>query len=431
MDSDPEQRRKGDYMMKDFACLAIVSCLTVVLKGEQEVCSCSATSFPRRAILCDGGYKGHLQGVATDGTCLYWSFTVDLVKTDLEGRLLTAIEVPNHHGDLCVKDGVVYVAVNLGKFNFENEGISEVRAYSASDMKPVGRWPLPMCGHGAGGMTCVGDRFFVVGGLPATHECNHIYEFMSDFTFVKRHELQTGFTLMGIQTAAFEDGRFIFGIYGCVGDPCGSLECPRDLTGFVRRLGPGCAGILKLNGEYWTGGTCRGENGLLGGFIEQMPGYPTSQSVFEPHWTGKGGLRIFFEDMDVSGWKDSGYCLEANGYRPLCNLGSELDVYFPKGLLGCSKAVLPAVGVGGNHAYSVLDLVRAVRRVAETDEAFALHVPGTPDKVKCDQELMYALNVVKAEANRLGVEVVDTLPRAGGKKATGAIPERNRVGLPR
>ena len=101
--------------MKDFACLAIVSCLTVVLKGEQEVCSCSATSFPRRAILCDGGYEGHLQGVATDGTCLYWSFTVDLVKTDLEGRLLTAIEVPNHHGDLCVKDGVLYVEVTLAE----------------------------------------------------------------------------------------------------------------------------------------------------------------------------------------------------------------------------------------------------------------------------------------------------------------------------
>ena len=44
--------------------------------------------------------------------------------------------------------------------------------------------------------------------------------------------------------------------------------------------------------------------------------------------------------------------------------------------------VLPAVGIGGARSYSVADLVRAVRRVAETDEAFAVHATGTPETAK-------------------------------------------------
>jgi len=366
----------------------------------------SVSAMSKDVISCEGTYGGHLQGVATDGESIYWSFTVRLVKTDLKGHILAALDVPSHHGDLCVKDGVVYVAVNLGRFNFEDKGVSEVQAYAAKDLKPVGRWPLPMCGHGAGGMTYDGDRFFVVGGLPATHECNYVYEFTSDFTLVKRHELCTGFTLMGIQTAAFEDGKFLFGIYGCSGDPSGVLVCPRDLGSFVRRLGSGDVGILKLGNDYWTGRVLLDADGRNKGCLVRVPGYPASETAYEPKRTGRGAVRIFFEGVDRTGWTDSGYALESDGYRPLVNVDRNLGVFFSAGELSRQGAVLRAVGIGGNRSYSAPDLVRAIRRVAETGEAFAVHVVGTPDEAAKDAKLSAALEAVCKEAESLGVKVV-------------------------
>ena len=308
--------------------------------GETGSGSAPVSALGQDKIVCAGSYGGHLQGVATDGESIFWSFTVKLVKTDLGGRVLTSIDVPGHHGDLCVKDGLVYVAVNLGRFNFEGEGISEVRAYAAKDLKPAGSWKLPMCGHGAGGMTVADGRFFVVGGLPATHECNYVYEFAPDFTFIERHELRTGFTLMGIQTAAFEDGRFLFGIYGCPGDPAGSFECPRDFSRFVRRLGPGDVGIVKLCGEYWTGKICWDAQGRNGGCLVRKPGYPGSEAVYEPRRTGKGAVRLFFDGDGTSGWRDSGYRLFADGYRPLCNADWSCGVFFPKAKLESGEMLL-------------------------------------------------------------------------------------------
>ena len=63
----------------------------------------------------------------------------------------------------------------------------------------------------------------------------------------------TGFTLMGIQTAAYEDGRFLFGIYGGKGNPAGVIEVDGDFTGYVRYTGAGSEGILRLNGMYYLG----------------------------------------------------------------------------------------------------------------------------------------------------------------------------------
>lgn len=378
--------------------------------GEREIYSRISEFFARgEKIVCEGSYGGHLQGVATDGESIFWSFTVKLVKTDLKGRILAEIDVPSHHGDLCVKDGVVYVAVNRGRFNFEDRGVSEVCAYAAKDLAKVGCWPLPMCGHGAGGMTHADGRFFVVGGLPATHECNYVYEFTEDFKLVNRHDLQTGFTLMGIQTAAYEDGRFLFGIYGCTGDPSGVLDCPRDLTSFVRHVGPGCIGILKLGGAYWTGSTWKHAKAGFCGSIARAPGYPASYAVYGPKWTGKGAVRVFFDGMGTNGWHDCGYRLEANGYRPLCNPEKEQGVFFPRARLKDEGANLPAVGIGGDASYSAPDLVRAIRRVAKTDEAFALHVVGTPEEAKSDAKLSAALQAVDQEAKKLGVKVVSTV----------------------
>ena len=41
-----------------------------------------------KPIVCEGEYPYHLQGVATDGTNVYWTFSTVLAKTDWSGKLI-------------------------------------------------------------------------------------------------------------------------------------------------------------------------------------------------------------------------------------------------------------------------------------------------------------------------------------------------------
>ena len=366
------------------------------------VASTAAVALPD-VIECEGVYNGHLQGVATDGKSIYWSFTHIVVRTDLSGKVLASVEAPRHQGDLCVKGNVVYVAVNRGRFNQENAAVSEVMSYDASTLRHLKTWKLDMP-HGAGGMTYVGDRFYVIGGLPATHERNYVYEYDEDFNLVRRHELATGFTLMGIQTAAFEDGRFLFGVYGCTGDPSGVITAPTSLDSFERWRDRGDVGMVKLEGDYFTGATPRVEKGSGGwcGRLLRAKDFPHKRYV-APTAVGKGRLVVFFEGRDKTGWKDCGYELSANGYKPLC--ADPVKEPHVKVAAAAKMRELPAVGIGGTRGYSAPDIVRAMRRAAELDEVLALHVPGTPETVREDVVLETTLDAVRAEAKRLGIKV--------------------------
>lgn len=167
-------------------------------------------------IQCEGLYPMHLQGISTDKkNNIYWSFTNELVRTDLKGKILDHIKVLNHHGDLCFNGGKVYVAVNLGKFN-EPAGQEDswVFVYDATNLKELGRYKVPELVHGAGGISSYNVNFFVVGGLPKGATENYIYEYNKDFKFIKRHVIASGYTYKGIQTAEFHEGEWWFGCYG-------------------------------------------------------------------------------------------------------------------------------------------------------------------------------------------------------------------------
>ena len=164
---------------------------------------------------CEGFYPHHLQGVCTDGEAIYWSFTTQLVKTDLDGKLLSKVDVVNHHGDPCYSDGRIYVAVNLGKFNDPaGNADSWVYVYDARSLKELPRHETQEAVYGAGGIGVRNGHFFVVGGLPASIDENYVYEYDGDFAFLKRHEIASGQTLLGIQTATFAHDRWWFGCYG-------------------------------------------------------------------------------------------------------------------------------------------------------------------------------------------------------------------------
>jgi len=193
-------------------CLAIAS---VCGAGESVPTDTGATAG-FHAVQCEGTFPHHLQGICTnDRDAIYWSFTTTLVKTDPQGKTLKTILVDNHHGDLCFHEGKLYVAVNLGKFNDPaGKADSWAYVYDAGDLSFLKKHEMQQVFHGAGGIGVRDGRFFVVGGLPVGVNENYVYEHDENFCFVKKHVISSGYTLMGIQTAAFADGYWWFGCYG-------------------------------------------------------------------------------------------------------------------------------------------------------------------------------------------------------------------------
>lgn len=197
-----------------------------------------------REATCEGAYPKHLQGVCVDDQAIYWSFTTELVKTDLDGKLLKKVPVDDHHGDLCQKDGKIYVAVNLGKFNDpKGNADSWVYVYHADDLSLIAKHKTPEVFHGAGGIDHRDGHFFVVGGLPHDVEENYVYEYDGEFQFIKKHVVPSGHTHLGIQTAAFADGRWWF---GCYGKPAVLLVADADFSMIGRREFDCALGIVGL-----------------------------------------------------------------------------------------------------------------------------------------------------------------------------------------
>ena len=168
------------------------------------------------ATACEGSYNRHVQGICTNGQdAIYWCWTDVLVKTDTQGRILKQVPVADHHGDLCYHNGRVYVATNLGKFNRPaGSAYSWVYVYDGDTLAELAKHAVPELVHGAGGMAYHDGKFIIVGGLPPDVNENYLYEYDEAFRFQKRHVLASGYTLKGIQTAAYADGAWWFGCYG-------------------------------------------------------------------------------------------------------------------------------------------------------------------------------------------------------------------------
>lgn len=191
--------------------------LAVILVSMSVGSHCAAATIAKFGnVNCDGDYQHHLQGVCTnESNAVYWSFTTDLVKTDLRGRVLKSVAVVNHHGDLCFQNGKLYVAVNLGRFNDpQGNADSWVYVYDADTLEFISKHAAQEVFHGAGGIGVMHKRFYVVGGLPDGVEENYVYEYDAEFRFQKKHTIKSGWTRLGIQSATYHDGAWWFGCYG-------------------------------------------------------------------------------------------------------------------------------------------------------------------------------------------------------------------------
>lgn len=209
-------------MKQSYCYFIVLLCLSVLFSACQ---TCNKPKFYKKKlenipdeISFAKTYDGHLQGMATDyENYIFWSFTKQLVKTNLKGEALKVIDVKSHHGDLEFYEGKVYVAVNFGKFN-EEPGLADswVYIYDADNLDFLEKYPVLELVHGAGGIAIHNNQVMVVGGLPnnGKHNQNYVYEYDLNFNFKKRHELGGGFTYQGIQTACYFNKHWYFTCYG-------------------------------------------------------------------------------------------------------------------------------------------------------------------------------------------------------------------------
>ncbi|WDQ16979.1 hypothetical protein [Rhodopirellula sp. P2] len=233
----------------------------------------SSQGFPTASfqVTCEGTYPHHLQGVCIGGTSIYWSFTTTLVKTDQQGKLLKKIPVANHHGDLCFRDGKIYVAVNLGKFNDPNGNAdSWVYVYDAESLTELARHETQEVFHGAGGIGHRDGQFYVVGGLPDSLSENYVYEYDDQFQFVKKHVIASGHTHLGIQTATFAHDRWWF---GCYGSPSITLVTDADFQMKGRHELNCSLGVEGLSDGRLlvASGRCDKEKGCSGKLLTALP----------------------------------------------------------------------------------------------------------------------------------------------------------------
>ena len=211
-------------------------------------------------IECEGVYGGHLQGVATDGRFIYWSHTVQLVKTDLTGKVMHRMDVASHHGDLTYHDGKVFVAVELGSFNRPpGESDPWVYVYDGASLKFITKYHVAELVHGCGGIAYHDGRFILVGGLPEDHQKNYLFEYNEAFEFQARHDLPTGQTRLGIQTAGYVDGYWWFGCYGSPKNP-GLLKVNNDFKLIGTSEIDFSYGIVRLNEDTVLQGACFANN---------------------------------------------------------------------------------------------------------------------------------------------------------------------------
>ncbi|HCP39290.1 MAG: endonuclease/exonuclease/phosphatase family protein [Limisphaerales bacterium] len=238
-------------------CLFLCGGTFSVTSGENFI------SSPPRAdsmIQCEGTYGGHLQGVDSDGRFIYWSHTMQLVKTDLTGKVKIRVDVPNHHGDLTYHDEKIFVAVELGKFNQPpGESAPSVYVYDATSLSLLSKYPVPELVHGCGGIAFHDNRFVLVGGLPSNHKKNYLFEYDTEFKFLKRHVLPTGQTRLGIQTASYMNDHWWFGCYGSPANP-GLLKVNEDFQLVGTSPSDFSYGIAKLNSDTVLQGACFDNN---------------------------------------------------------------------------------------------------------------------------------------------------------------------------
>ena len=233
------------------------------------VCGCASVPMPAEdEIRLEGDYSGHLQDVWYDGAGhIYWAHTRDLVKTDLEGRILKRAEVDGHHAGIEVRNGRVYVAVcamqkrtggkttpgcrvTIGEYDAETLDLIEMHVTDVHDR--------------SGSLAILDDGTFLVGCLrpqdirPDQVRLHHIGR---DYRLIRSYVLDNVPVRLGIEVIKRQGDGFVLCLYGTDRNKKGldfnSIRLDRDFREVDRGMLGGSCGLILDGSRVWIGKTQR------------------------------------------------------------------------------------------------------------------------------------------------------------------------------
>lgn len=237
---------------------------TIVLAG---VVASGMAARGGEEIVCRGKYPLHVQGVATDGTNIYWSFTSVLVKTDRQGNELARFEQKNAHmGDITWHAGKVYAG-----YNGFHVGFDEIWVFDDATLSRVRTVRTPETVFCNNGIEWCEGSFYVIGNMPKYARYNYIFEYDENLRFRGARFVDSGWTYVGLQTIIHVGECMLCGYYGSFENkelPCPagtfvvkakdmpikglSRECPPLVPIVVRDLECTAEGALVLDGRVWV-----------------------------------------------------------------------------------------------------------------------------------------------------------------------------------
>lgn len=166
---------------------------------------------------------GHIQGMAGNDKFIYRVFSHHIIKSDMKGKTVKMVECHErgdsffHAGGPCLVGDKLYVPVCRSSFNRDLNGkpsLNYIQVYDL-DLNYIKSFHIPELQHGAGCITWADGHFFVSGGRRYQLPGNSIYEYDSNFKFIRRHDLNIT-TYVGVQTMAYDGKDFWLGCFGSI-----------------------------------------------------------------------------------------------------------------------------------------------------------------------------------------------------------------------
>lgn len=238
---------------------------SVVVMILAAVTAVVASAAQAEKIVLEGEYPGHLQDVWMENGTIWWAHTQFLLKTGMDGRIVTKAEVGGHHAGLEIRDGHLYTAVCA--FNGEPRGATTpachvmIGEYDAATLDRIEMHVLDINDR-AGSLCILEDGTFLVGCLrhpalkPTEVKFHHIGE---DYKLIRTHVVDVGQPVkLGIEVIRRYGNDVYLLIYG---GPLMRLDAKTlEVTGRFKSFG-GQMGFAK-DGEFaWTGFSKRKEKG--------------------------------------------------------------------------------------------------------------------------------------------------------------------------
>ena len=209
-------------------------------------------------ISLEGGYKYHLQDVWREGDFLYWAHTSQILKTDLDGKIVAKADVSEHHAGIEVRDGKVYVAVCVlqGKTGGKTLPDSRVtvNVYDAKTLKLLEEHVTDINDR-SGSLCILDDGTFLVGCLrppDITKTQVRFHHLDRNFRLIKSYVLDNVPVKLGIETIKRRGGHYYLNHYHD-GGLCIKLD--KNFKEVARCRLDGTCGLVFDGDWVWVGKT--------------------------------------------------------------------------------------------------------------------------------------------------------------------------------